>query len=81
MEQALSYIVSVNVNQAGYFWRKIGDIHQNFKCITSVPGILLLLGIYAHMCQCRIRYLRGNSSPSLRDWLGPLWCIIPSLKE
>lgn len=58
MEQALSYVVSVNVNQADYFWRKIGDIHPNFKYVTSVPG-MMLLRIYVQMCQCRIRYLCG----------------------
>jgi len=79
MEQALSYIVSVNVNQADYFGRKIGDSHPNFKYITSVPG-MMLLRIHVQMCQCRIRSMR-NSSPSLRAWVSPLRCITPSLKE
>lgn len=49
MEQAPLYIVSVNVDQADFFWRK-----RNYKCVTSVPGIMLLR-IYVHICQCRIR--------------------------
>lgn len=56
MGQALSYIVSVNVNQADYFWRKIGDSHPNFKYRTSVPG-RLLLRIEVQMRQCRARCL------------------------
>lgn len=55
MEIALSYIVSINVNQ-NYFWKKIVDIHQNFKCITFVlVNMLLIIDVY--MCRYRIRYL------------------------
>lgn len=56
MEIALSYIVSVNVNQENFFWKKIVDIHQNFKCITFVLVIMLLI-TDVHMCGYRIRYL------------------------
>lgn len=84
MKQALSYIIGVNVNEENFFWRKISDIHQNFKCITFVP-VIMLLRIYARV-PVQDKVPVKNSSPSLRDWLSKLWFIhkwniTQSLKE
>ena len=64
----------VNEDQEIAFLRKTGNGHQNYKCITSLP-VTMLLRIYVHMCQWRIKCLWENWSPPPRDWWNKLQYI------